>query len=299
MFKSYWIITVALGLTFASLAQAQEQDAEPDQSTTEQQTQTIELPNPLPVIIIEDDEATATRQREESERTQREKDDLVAQQGMNTATQSIEAATRDMRDYALYSTFFVAIGTIVLFYTLWLTRQANSAALYAVKITEKIAQDQVRPWVTAFGFKFGVVGTPTVNGVRYDEGLMFSLMWQNTGNSPAIKAEMQSNFKVVPFGEAYEAFESEPMFGSSTFAPQAKTYGKNFVLVGENYTAFLERKLEVILFGRIDYKDSINPKNSRFTEQVIRCSYNGEENQAGRKEPLVEGFTDGPQNNAT
>ena len=126
-----WLFAVTIGL-IASLGQAQEQAGGEQGQSAAQENPAQPFPVPLLVDIIEDEATAEARNRSEEESRQREIEDLIAQQGMNAATQSIEAATKDMRDYSLYSTLFVGIGTVLLFVTLWITWQANRVARDAV-----------------------------------------------------------------------------------------------------------------------------------------------------------------------
>ncbi|MEQ1951901.1 hypothetical protein [Mesorhizobium sp. CN2-181] len=100
-----------------------------DGQANAQETQANNAPWSLPVQIIEDKAETKARQSREERSEQREIDDLAAQQGMNETTAK-------MADYALYQTILVGIGTVLLFYTLWLTSQANRAAVRAAVAAE-------------------------------------------------------------------------------------------------------------------------------------------------------------------
>ncbi len=164
----------------ASLGEAQEQAPEAQQQTANQQEEAQPLPIPFPVEIVEDQAAADARQRSEDEARQREIEDLVAQQGMNAATQSIDAATQDMRDYAYASTLLVAAGTVLLIITLVLTRQANAAALKSVEITEKMGRLQTQAYISFSGVNLHY-------GLREDgtpETLILRPQFTNTGNSP-------------------------------------------------------------------------------------------------------------------
>ena len=164
----------------ASLGEAQEQAPEAQEQTANQQEETQPLPIPLPVEIIESEESSQARQRSEEEARYREIEDLIAQQGMNAATQSIDAATQDMRDYALYSTLLVFVGTLLLFWTLRLTRQANSAALKSVEITEKMGRLQTQAYIS--------LSDVNLHYTLSEDGLPVALtvrpLFTNTGNSP-------------------------------------------------------------------------------------------------------------------
>ncbi|MGC1494707.1 MAG: hypothetical protein WA790_02780 [Sulfitobacter sp.] len=135
-----WLYVFALGLTLATSGQAQEQTESTQVDATQQQPP-FDPPLPFPVEIVEGDAAADARKRGEEEARQREIADLAAQEGMNVATQAIKDATLDMRNYAQTSTWLVAVGTIFLFATIWLTWRA-------VRDAREIGQKQVRAYVT-------------------------------------------------------------------------------------------------------------------------------------------------------
>ncbi len=140
-------VFAVIGLTLSGSVQAQQQNGTADQAPANEQDATDQLPFTLPVVIIESDEASEARQSGETERTQREKDDLVAQQGMNAATQAMNNATQSMKWASWVSTGLVGLGTALLIWTLCLTRSATSAAKGAVAVTENIGKAQSRAYV--------------------------------------------------------------------------------------------------------------------------------------------------------
>ncbi|WP_293447027.1 hypothetical protein [Planktotalea sp.] len=271
MLKSCWVIAVAFGIVaFGSLGQAQEQKAEANKAPAQQQASSIELPNPFPVIVIESDKTTSARDREKNESRQREIDDLIAQQGMNSATQSIEAATRDMRDYSLYSTIFVGVGTILLLYTLGLTRSANNAAMRGAMASEKLLTEIERPWVlfhvldiqptTARGEERGVIQNAIAANVKTI----------NCGRSPAIDARSITSFKIgsesspLRFSEA-SIFENS---GSVTIGPGQIGPGSMGVFTGTERDELMSGRM--LIYGRtlIQYR----APGSKILRETETCS---------------------------
>ncbi|KAA0920608.1 hypothetical protein FLO80_00010 [Aquicoccus porphyridii] len=192
------MLIVAIGLiAVTGLGQAQEQTEGTKGQASQQQGPTQALPLSIPVNIVEDQAAADARKRREEEARQREIADLAAQQGMNAATQSIDAATQDMRDYALYSTLLVALGTGLLFYTLWLTRQANRAAAngasaaQAANLVAEASLDHAKKAFNADYRPFVLFTTAYDKDFRKGEGDTFSfgesikLSIQNFGRAPA------------------------------------------------------------------------------------------------------------------
>jgi len=178
MFTSYWIRSIAIvGLILLPLlGQAQEQTEETDRGQSSQNGPAENPLDSLQVEIVESDSTSDTRNSQEEEAKQREIEDLIAQQGMNAATQSIDAATQDMRDYALYSTILVGVGTVLVFITLILTWYANSSALAAVRVTRETGRDQTRAYVDVSECEIVYTGLGNI---------WITIFVKNSGQTPA------------------------------------------------------------------------------------------------------------------
>lgn len=133
----------------------------------------------FPVEIIERQTNAQARETREERAEQRELEDLAAQQRM-------DEATRKMADYAAYQTILVAVGTSLLFGTLWLTFQANKAATVAatesIKATKIMRVDQ-RAWVD---IQVDGVALDIRNGLLVVE-VVYSA--KNHGRTPATEVE--------------------------------------------------------------------------------------------------------------
>lgn len=188
-----WMFAVAFGL-IAGLGQAQQQTTTGQRQAGDEQSPTETYPLPFPVEIVEDQAAADTRQRGEEEARQREIDDLIAQQGMNEATRSINQATQEMRDYAHAQTILIAVGTVLLFVTLGLTWQANRAAVRSVEIVGKMGESQLRAYVD--------LGEMTwfshwVDDNQSDIVWRFSFGLKNTGTTPTKRLEFRARWCIA------------------------------------------------------------------------------------------------------
>ncbi len=134
-----------IGSTAPALGQTDLETQSEQEEAAQQQVPARIVPVPLPVEIVEDQAAAVARQSREEESRRNEIADLAAQEGMNTATQAIKDATFDMRDYALYSTILVGLGTFLAFAAFVLSLLANRSAREAVDV---MRQEQ-RPWIKA------------------------------------------------------------------------------------------------------------------------------------------------------
>ena len=141
------VLAAALGLVSSTLGQAQEESGRTQGQACIDDTPAQTYPLPFAVEVIEDQAGTETRERREEEARQREIANLAAQHRTTASTEEMNAATQDMRDYVLYSTVLVGVGTGLLVVTLLLTWQADRAAVAAVDITKDIGQRQVRAYV--------------------------------------------------------------------------------------------------------------------------------------------------------
>lgn len=178
MFKRHWIFAVVLGaIALASLGQAQESEEQTHRGTNEEEAAANNFPVPLPVVVIEPEETAVASQRAKEETTQREKEDLIAQQGM-------DSATRRMANFALWQTILIAIGTVALIYTLWLTRKAAGSAQAAVDVTREIGQKQAMAYVhvvQAFIPKRATKDAPTLASISGKERARVEIQLENIG----------------------------------------------------------------------------------------------------------------------
>lgn len=210
MFKRYQIAAFALGLIlFSPLGQAQDQASNTNGETGAHQRPSHQSSFSVPVNIIEDKATTDARDRHEAEARQREIEDLVAQQGMNSATQEINSATQAMAAYAYWSTILVGVGTALLFVTLYLTYQANRAAQAAIAVTRDIGQAQTRAYVGISDYELRF-DTDTIDKKTHISRCTLFLKWKNAGNSPAFNFRAKTDHVFIKhdsIGEHIDQFD--------------------------------------------------------------------------------------------
>lgn len=199
MSRRFWFSAFALGLIlFTALGQTQEKAQDEQGQIQAEQRPAQTLPIPLPVDVIEDEATAEARKRREAEARQREIDNLIAQQGIDKATQAMNEATHQMADYAKYSTWLVGIGTVLLFVTLWLTRQANRAAQAAVDVTRELGQAQVRAYVSWHRAKIH----HSTDALGLLAAIDFIPVIKNTGQSPAFMSNLYSYLAILDLDES-------------------------------------------------------------------------------------------------
>lgn len=185
MSKVFLVTAIAFGLVLFPRMGGAQDDSLDLQTNNSQQKEAIQtVPLPFPVLVVEDEAAAKARQRSDEEAVKREIDNLSVQESMAESTWAMNTATQDMRDYSLYSTILVGVGTALLFVTLGLTWQANRAAVAAVDVTRSIGESQVRAY-----FHFAITHMDYLKSSKGD-GIKLSGALINKGQSPALEVEV-------------------------------------------------------------------------------------------------------------
>ncbi len=266
MHRGYRHIVLAIGLiVLPCLGQAQEEaQGEQGQATTQQQPAPT-LPIPLLVDIIEDEAEAEARKYREAEARQNQKDDLVAQQGMDRATQAINEATQRMALYSLISTGFVGIGTGLLIVTLWLTRQANRAAQEAVEVTRDIGQRQIRAYMVAdTDMEWRHLNDDSgKNIVSYNIGIK----WKNCGITPARRCYVRTSLRVfdgvMPSDFAYPDRAAPIVTETSHIGPNQSFRSIVGGISVSDVTAAERGEKHIYVWSWIEYDDIFGGKRRR------------------------------------
>ncbi len=273
MFRGYRHIVLALGLiaiSSAVLGQTDEQPQEPQRKTQQEQGPTQIAPIPLPIEIVEDEATAEARKRHEAEASEREIKDLIAQQGMNTATQAMNRATERMAEYAFWSTIIVAFGTGLVFASLILMWGANRAAVTAVNVIREMAQRELRAYVN---FTFIEV-ISDVDQMREDQprnvrGYQLKVTVENAGATPAVDCNVYGdhcfvdaeNFHTPVFNQTKDGG------GQASIGPHSKVYGPPRYISRDDAQRVLEKKARLFVWWRAEYRDVFNRSPDRFVEK--------------------------------
>lgn len=216
MSKRYWIAAVAFGLICSAVSgQAQEQT-----ESTERQEQTKEkpaepLPPPIRIKIVEDQAEAEARQQRETASKERERADLIAQEGMNTATQR-------MAELAWWQNIATWVGAGLVFLTSLLMIQANMAAVQAakasqaaVRVAEKSLEESAAMNLAAMRPYLFLVPSEKVDPKKpFTVGDRVPLTLKNCGQTPAFNVSLQINSELVkrPIGD--KTVDLKPTGGS-------------------------------------------------------------------------------------
>lgn len=273
MSKHFWILIISIGF-FTSLGHAQEaaQHEQRQEKTEPASTQGRQLP--FPVEIVENKAKADARQGRENEARQRDMRGLSAQESMNTATQAIKDATLDMRNYALYSNWLVAIGTGLLVATLWLTRQANRAAQNAVEVTREIGEAQIRAYVN--------ISSVDATSIQVGTNIPIKVGVKNYGATPAREFAYVGKPHLVP-PEKIESLglpDLSYLSPGSDLAPNDNAFLENTLidvpLDDESIGLINEGTLKFVLVYYIKYKDIFDKQ--RITKCILTAQRIGNTN---------------------
>ena len=176
------------------------------------------------------------------------------------------------------------------------TADGASAAQDANNISRNTLSVQLRPWVNSQGIELFITQNTIINNAQVDRAVCFRLPWKNTGQSPAIKGRIVSHFALVELGEPVPSFDQTIQSSGTTIASGAIVMGVDLGFAGADMQRWLDRKIEIIIFGRVEYCDSIPPCVQRWSECTIRIQFNGWLSGAEHMQPNITARPDGPQN---
>lgn len=292
-----WVFVVATGLVLSlSAALAQDSSEQPvtNQSGSARQDQGgDQRPEPFSVSvrILEEPEQSESAKREQQEANQREIDDLLAQQGMNEATNRIVALT-------LAQTILAFFGTIALLYSLFLNRKATLAAVSAAEIAQQ-AIGAERAWLVLSGQQI----TQTKNdSVNFDEMVGISLRWKNLGRSPALNVQQIIISRIVDDDSTILAdspIDQQLPQGFAVIGPNLEVSSAILWLTGDSYEAVRTNKRFLFVYGQVDYTDTFHPNVKRTTRVFAHGFMDIRENDQGVMRPHLTLRPVGAHNTAT
>lgn len=183
------LVVLFMGLFLVQSGQTQQEGDSAQRGTEDQQAPAQSLYPPIRVEIVEDQAEANARKSREAESRQNEIDDLIAQRGMDDASQR-------MAFYSKWQTIAAWVGAFLVAGTLLLMIQANKAAVKAAGAAEQSNIDQrafhieqTRPFLDWDGeITAEVMNGP---GGRY---LFLRYKVANIGQSPAVN--VRGHFKL-------------------------------------------------------------------------------------------------------
>lgn len=198
------------------------------------------------------------------------------------------------------ATVFIAFFTC----TLWL---ATSGMFKETKRTADAAFAAVsseRAWVSLERIDVVHAHKGRIDGVPVEHGIGARTVWKNSGRSPAIGMRMHSDHRVIPADQAEapifqsdweQAGPAAPPLGPGHF-----THSPPRVVGDEDRAAIYERRLVLIVYCIVQYKDMFHPDIWRTSEVCHRIRFNGMMQERDMPPvPAWDILAFGPQNTAT
>lgn len=146
------------------------------------------------------------------------------------------------------------------------------------------------------------------NGTILDEngvnGIQFSLVWVNGGQTPAFQTEIYVEWRVVAGDAGVPLFRppaaaENPEAKSTTVAPGGYAVSQPCYLTESKLKKLVTGEVRYFFFGRADYRDIFTEQAGRHTQVCIEVSVNGEEiTPTGERRPRLSFIAVGPQNTA-
>ena len=297
MLNSDWKFIIAFGLVFADQALAQQLPEQTidqqDESGGQQQGQNSATPPGLPVRILEVPEQSEDAKRDQREAEQREIDDLVAQQ------MAAKAAEHSYQ-IGIAQTILAFFGTLALIYSLYLNRRATDAAVVASKAAMD-ALNSERAWMLPDGYACEPWTDIKIDGVQYSHALGFSMIWKNSGRSPAVHLSAYFDSKIIDLDDDIPAFFAPPYSGVKPgfVAPGGSTRTISHVIAGDELARLERGEVKLVVYSCTEYGTVASPDIPCRTEACFAIHINGEVNDAsGRKAPNINMQPVGIQNTA-
>jgi hypothetical protein len=208
---------------------------------------------------------------------------------------------------------FTAIATIFMgFFTLTLWRSTEKlwgeAKLSgaAAKRAADAARDAVetdRAWMIPNGVNCMPGRDSTVDGVHYQEFFVFGPKWINCGRTPALQTAIVIRYILAPYEAKVPEVEldwNRVENASGMCGPNGEFHGENFGVGGDNYNAFVGRRMKLFVFSSVRYVDIFKPKTIRISKACWEVIYNGVQvDRTGSQGPNFQIGQIGPHNSAT
>lgn len=260
MILRYWAIVAACMLGLASAAYAQP-EGDTEEGNQQQQNAQREHAKPIltqaPIGGMSAQSQAANQALAEAKIYQPNCGKPENQPDADLCTQRrVADATEKALQYTLAQTIIGALGVAFVVVTLGFTARANKAA----GIAAQAAVDSVgaeRAWMTHGGFQPGSIENSKYNGILIDKGLYLSLVWVNSGRSPAINVSIWSDFKIIPLGNLPGLFEKGVADSDNpqSFAVGSggSVEGNPVILHGHDMYKYQNHEALFIVWSRIEY----------------------------------------------
>lgn len=179
------------------------------------------------------------------------------------------------------------------------TRSAQASISAAETAQQALGTD--RAWVCAAGIEYGLGHDMIVEGGDFaKEAVLLFPHWRNFGGTPAMNVSAYADHMIIGFGEEIPIFQrAEQVDGAMVVAP-SESIGIGSIGLNDRKTKlFRERKICVVVYGHVRYRDIFNPDIVRVTESCMVVTHLGGKKKINNE--MVDALSiepKGPQNSA-
>jgi hypothetical protein len=223
--------------------------SQPDRQDQQQSTRDA----PLSVRVVEDEEETK-RARDREERTdKREADNLQTQKEAARATRDGAFWAEQQTRAAWFQAVLATVGTIALFYTLYLTRMSVKAAHDGIRVAENASKHQLQAYAFMNNINNHWLADKATEKII---AWVFTPIWKNSGQTPTISAICN-----VTFGETSGAIPEAMDFadhgepGHILLAPNAIMHAQSHTISVDKLKEMRAGRMRAFAWGWIEYSD--------------------------------------------
>lgn len=190
------------------------------------------------------------------------------------------------------------VGAAAAVATAWAAWAATIAAKAAVA-----ASSSERAWLTQDGIDGHVSSNITINGVLYPTGFVVALRWNNTGRSPALRASIYVDHRIVAPNDPVPTFVPAPptdeIFG--VLGPGRGGKSEPRAINGTLFERVKRGEVKWYLYSKATYVSAFAPGQICESEACGIIAYHGDRQMepGGPIYPVISLSLLGPQNTAT
>jgi hypothetical protein len=135
-----------------------------------------------------------------------------------------------------------------------------------------------RAWMSPAGQQVMHSDNLTIDDVEVGDGVMISVVWQNTGQTPALQASVYSTHAIIRSEEPTPFFVSEPSSEpkSTMIGPNVRVTTVGQPISGSNLERMVRRgELKCFIYSIVTYATISEPEKRRQSECCFLVEYNG------------------------
>jgi hypothetical protein len=166
-------------------------------------------------------------------------------------------------------------------YGLLVTVIFTAIAAFSAARSTKLAREAIgtgRAWITPAGVSYYESSNTVAGPSKYAKAITFYVVWKNTGNTPAIKAQLSSAHRVILINDACpDDFKTEwaPDEEGAIIGPDMPANAAQGAVGDQDLTDFESSKKKVIVYSAARYFDIFDKRLFRKSEACYEMRMDG------------------------